>query len=144
MQPWPALQPYARLVTLPDGLRLHCYDSSTPASPVFLLIHGLGDEADTWRHIFPALAAHGRVIALDLPGFGRSDKLKTAYTIHYYCRVVLALMDQLQLEGVTLAGHSLGAVIAHQLALENPPRVSRLALLSGCLVASFTRLNLGA
>ena len=143
MPAWPTLQAYASQVILPDGLHLHCYDSAGSGEPVFLLIHGLGDEADTWRGVFPALAQHGRVIAPDMPGFGRSDKPKTAYTIMYFCRVLLALMDQLQVERATLAGHSMGAVIAHQLALENPPRVSRLALLSGSLVASVTRLDLG-
>ncbi len=143
MPAWPALQSYARHVTLPGGLRLHCYDSASPTGPLFLLLHGLGDEADTWRNIFLALAQHGRVIAPDLPGFGRSDKPETAYTIPYFCQVILALMDQLPVAQAALAGHSMGAVIAHQFALENPLRVNRLALLSGALVASAARLNLG-
>ena len=38
------------------------------------MIHGLGDEADTWRQVFAPIAKHFRAIAIDLPGFGRSDK----------------------------------------------------------------------
>ncbi|MCS6863432.1 MAG: alpha/beta fold hydrolase, partial [Abditibacteriales bacterium] len=74
MEPWPALAPYVRKVQLRSGLTLFAFEAGAPDAPPLLLIHGLGDEADTWRHVFLPLAERYHVIAPDLPGFGRSDK----------------------------------------------------------------------
>jgi pimeloyl-ACP methyl ester carboxylesterase len=98
-----------------------------------MLIHGLGDEADTWRHILPALAERRRVIALDLPGFGRSDKPRRAYTLAFFAGAVAALMNALGVERATLAGSSLGAAVAQRLALSHPTLVERLVLIDGGL-----------
>ena len=63
MQSWPGLAAYARTVRLAkSGLTLHVYDTSGDAPPL-LLIHGLADEADTWRHVVTPLSAHYRVVA---------------------------------------------------------------------------------
>ena len=75
MQPWPGLEKYAHMVDLTrNDLSLYLYEAGAADAQPILLLHGLGDEADTWRHLVEPLAAHGRVIAPDLPGFGRSDK----------------------------------------------------------------------
>ena len=87
MTPWPSLAPYAQTIPLTGG-DLFYYDTKKPLpdsplpvpdsplphkKPTIVLIHGLADEADTWRHIIHALADTGcRIIAPDLPGFGRS------------------------------------------------------------------------
>lgn len=143
MQPWPGLEPYTRSIHLPpSGLALHVYDAGPEDAPPMILIHGLGDEADTWRHLFPALSAHYRAIALDLPGFGRSDKPAGPYTIQFFQSVLLDLLDALELKRVTLTGHSLGAVIAHAFALSHPDRVDRLILLAGSLVTRTQKVNL--
>lgn len=74
MQPWPGLQPYARQVNLSkSGLSLYVYDAGPAGAGPMLLIHGLADEADTWRHLIDPLSTHHRVLAPDLPGYGRSD-----------------------------------------------------------------------
>jgi pimeloyl-ACP methyl ester carboxylesterase len=113
-----------------------------------LLIHGLADEADTWRHLIPALSAEHRILAPDLPGFGRSDKPKRAYTATFYQKTLIELLDVLQIERATLVGHSLGAIIAQSIALAHPERVERLVLIGGSLVAAprrsgGTKLDLG-
>jgi pimeloyl-ACP methyl ester carboxylesterase len=144
MEPHPALAPYARTVTLPgDGLKTFLYDSdagphaaSQPEAAPVMLVHGLGDEADTWRRVLPELAQRGyRAVAPDLPGFGRSDKPKRAYTLDFYADTLLRLIDALGFPQATLAGHSLGAIICHWTALAAPERVARLVLVSGSLVA---------
>jgi len=87
MKCWPSLAPYGKTLSMRGG-ELFYYDSEKDTDskgnadsagdadsdkPTLILIHGLGDEADTWRHVFPILAEAGyRVIAPDLPGFGRS------------------------------------------------------------------------
>mgnify|MGYP001770903147 CR=1 FL=1 len=65
------LEPYPREITV-DGLRLHLYAAGR--GPALVLLHGLADEADSWRQVIPVLAQTHRVIAPDLPGFGRSDR----------------------------------------------------------------------
>jgi len=132
MPPAPALQPYAQSV-IANGLRLHCYDSGPhPATPI-VLIHGLGDEADTWRHLFPALARWRRVTALDLPGFGRSEQPRRAYTLAFFAQTVACMLDALGIGRAVLLGHSMGAAVAQRLALAQPQRVERLILIGGGL-----------
>lgn len=148
MQPFPGLERWTRQVQLPrSGMSLYLYDTGQPAqgmskTPV-LLLHGLGDEADTWRHVLPAIAAEHRAIAPDLPGFGRSDKAKRKYTIPFFIETVLELLDALSIPRAIVAGHSNGAVIAQALALTHPERVERLVLISGSLVAKENPINLG-
>lgn len=137
----PALEPHRREVQV-GSLRLFLYDAApqNPA-PVFLL-HGLGDEADSWQRLIPRLTPHRRVIAPDLPGFGRSDRPHRAYTLRFFTQSVGGLLEALFPQGnsrVTLVGSSLGAAIALRFALEHPERVERLFLLDGPLIKG--RLN---
>ena len=143
MAAWPGLQPYVRTVQLArNGLSLHVYEAGSPNMPAALLIHGLGDEADTWRHVFEPLSAKYHVVALDLPGFGRSDPSPNAYTAPFLCDTILDLMDTLSIPQATLIGSSLGAVLSHFLALEYAERVSKLVLVDGALLSHKQPLNL--
>jgi pimeloyl-ACP methyl ester carboxylesterase len=144
MKPFPTLDSWSRQVHLPAAdVNLHLVDSGDATLPVVLLVHGLGDEADTWRHVIPAISGARRVIAPDLPGFGRSDKPKRRYTIPFFSEVLVELLDRLELPRVVLVGHSTGGVIAQAVALDHPERIERLILIGGCLVTKETRLNLG-
>lgn len=143
MQPWPALEPYARSVYLArGGLTLHVYEAGATDAPPMFLIHGLADEADTWRHLVPPLSTQYRVIAPDLPGFGRSEKPDRPYTVPFFQDVLLELLDTLEVQRAVLVGHSLGAVIAHALALSHRERVERLILIDGSLVARSQKIDL--
>lgn len=133
MPPARQLQPYRREVTIDRGLRLHCYEAGAPDAPALLLLHGLGDEADTWRHVLPTLAQHYHVIAPDLPGFGRSDRPHRAYTQPFFARCIKDLMTALGIDQATIAGHSMGAAIAQRLALVRPELIKRLILISAAL-----------
>jgi pimeloyl-ACP methyl ester carboxylesterase len=147
----PALAPFQRTLQLPDRTEIFLYDSGGEGPPL-LLLHGLQDEADTWRHLFGALAGRYRVIAPDLPGFGRSDKRPRAYGVPFYSGCVMALAAALGLDHFGLLGNSLGAIIADAIAARHPDRVSALALLDGSLLITrppasrlsiFQRLFLG-
>ncbi len=129
----PELEAFQRRITLPDRTEIFLYDSAGDGSPLILL-HGLQDEADTWRHIFGALAARYRVVAPDLPGFGRSDKRPRGYGVPLYSGVVMALAAELGMNRFGLIGNSLGAIVADALAAQHPDRVSALALLDGSLM----------
>jgi pimeloyl-ACP methyl ester carboxylesterase len=95
-----------------------------------LFIHGLGSSSDRWLDIPQALSLAGfHSIALDLPGFGGSDRSSTNYTIDYFTKIAAGFMHQKQLDAgdTSLIGHSLGGYIAAQLAAEKD--VNRLVLI---------------
>jgi pimeloyl-ACP methyl ester carboxylesterase len=117
-----------------DGLLLHYVEEGH--GPATVLIHGLGGFAESWRHNIPELARHGRVIALDLPGFGRSGKPRRPYTAAFLAWGLDGLLSALGVEQVRLVGHSLGGAVAARYALDHPGRVERLALL-GAAVPGF-------
>ena len=101
--------------------------------PPLLALHGWLDNAGSFALLAPWLAAHFRVIALDLPGHGHSDHLAPGAHYHSldYVRVVLAAADALQLDRYTLLGHSLGAGTATLVAAAAPQRIERLLLIEG-------------
>jgi pimeloyl-ACP methyl ester carboxylesterase len=113
--PHPALEVFARRLE-PDGLFFYDAGPNTgsnvgsTADPV-VLIHGNGDEADSWRHVIPSLANHHRVIAPDLPGFGRSRALGHG-DLHDLAAGVLRILESEGLKSVHLVGSSMGAVVA--------------------------------
>ena len=149
MKPAPNLAPYAKTISVSLGqgqtpLNLFTYQAGPVHADAVLLIHGLQDEADSWRHVFEPLAQTRRVIALDLPGFGRSTKNLRRYDIPLYVHTVVALMDALNLPSAALIGNSMGAMIAETVALQYPARVSRLVLADGTLriVAQGNKISL--
>ena len=93
-----------------------------------LVIHGLGGNWRVWLENLPALAHRKRVIAVDLPGFGRSAPAGEGIGIHGYSRLLLGLLEELQLEPTIVIGNSLGGWIAADLALRAPERVRALVL----------------
>jgi 4,5:9,10-diseco-3-hydroxy-5,9,17-trioxoandrosta-1(10),2-diene-4-oate hydrolase len=110
-----------------DGVSLH-YLSGGKGTPL-VLVHGLGSSAGVeFYYNLEALAGRHRVYAVDLPGFGRSDKPSIDYTIEFFTRVLRDFLDTQRLERVALMGVSLGGRIAVGFALEFPGRVERLIL----------------
>lgn len=143
MQSWPGLLDYARTVELPrTGLHLFLYEAGDVRKPAIVLVHGLGDEADTWRYLLPELSTNYHVIAPDLPGFGRSDQPQRSYSMQFYEEALAELYQALDIERASLVGHSLGAMIVQSFALNHPEKVERLVLVSGSLAARRQKLDL--
>ena len=143
MEPWPLLQEYSRTIKLPKSdVELFFYDTGSAGKPTIMMVHGLGDEADSWRHLIPGLVDKYRILAPDLPGFGRSALPNAALAPSYLLSVLIELLDQLDLSQAILVGSSLGALLCQQISLEIPERVTGLVLLDGTLVASGQSLNL--
>ncbi len=105
---------------------------------VLVLIHGLGSNAKSWIKNIPALAKKYRVIALDLPGYGKSDKGYYQYSMDFYADVVKDLLNDISVSRVTLVGHSMGGQIAMYTALKYPEKVENLVLLSPAGFERFT------
>jgi pimeloyl-ACP methyl ester carboxylesterase len=107
--------------------------SAGRGSPVVCL-HGLGATKASFLPTVAALAAEWRVIAVDLPGFGESDKpLGAAYDAPYFAGAVAALLDELGIDRAHLVGNSMGGRVAIEVGLLHPKRVGRIALLSPAL-----------
>jgi pimeloyl-ACP methyl ester carboxylesterase len=103
---------------------------------VFVLIHGYGASAFTWRHWAPRLAERGHVVLIDLKGFGAAPKPDDGrYAPSDQAELVHRLMEALDLERVTLVGHSLGGGVALLTALRlldaGSTRLRRLVIVSG-------------
>jgi pimeloyl-ACP methyl ester carboxylesterase len=98
--------------------------------PALLLIHGIGDSSDTWRHVIPELSRNYRVIAPDLLGHGRSDKPRGDYSVAAYANAMRDLLSVLDIERATVVGHSLGGGVAMQFGYQYPERCERLVLVS--------------
>lgn len=140
MPPWSALAGYAQTLSLPGGETLFYYDSFTPAGgavhagggrPTLMLIHGLGDEADTWRHLFPLLAPRFRILAPDLPGFGRS-LVQGRVSVRRHIQAALYLLEHAAPGSEAIfAGNSMGALIAQGTAFALPHRTRLLILIDG-------------
>ncbi len=117
-------------------IRVRYLDRGTGQAAIF--VHGLGGSIESWTDNIDGLSKEIRVIALDLPGFGQSDKPRMNYTIKFYRDFLASFIEQLQLRA-TLVGSSLGGQIAAELAIARPDLVQRLVLISpaGALPASF-------
>ncbi len=109
-----------------DGFSLH-YDTIGSGPPI-LFIQGCGVGGDGWKPQTDVLAKHHACASFDNRGYGRSGATKVI-TVRSMTDDVIALLDRLGWESAHIVGHSLGGVIAQQLALDAPARVRSLALL---------------
>ncbi|MGH6735834.1 MAG: alpha/beta fold hydrolase [Methyloceanibacter sp.] len=123
--PW-----FARLGP-PDAPVNLFYEEQGTGAPV-LLIHGFGASTYTWRRIAPELATGHRVIAVDLKGFGQSDKpFDTRYSVFDQAELLTQFIEDHDLRDLTIVGHSFGGGVALVLALDDrlKDRITRLVLI---------------
>lgn len=108
------------------------YYEVTGAGEPLVLIAGYGCDHAIWSLIVPTLATHHRVYVFDNRAIGRSTGEGTVASIEQMAADTAGLIDALDLGAVHLAGHSMGGMIAQELAAAHPNRVRSLALLSSC------------
>ena len=125
-----------------DGIGIHYLEAGE--GPALLLIHGLGASTFTFRRIFPDLARRFRVVALDLKGFGFSERPDGDYALSTQATLVRGVMDGLGIEKASVLGHSMGGAVAMRLALACPGRVERLILASSASDVELGRRIWGA
>lgn len=121
-----------------DNVLIRYTDKNQKGFPLFL-IHGLGGSIESWTNNIKFLSKKFRVIALDLPGFGLSDKPKVSYTINFYVNFLEKFIKILKIKHLFLIGSSLGGHIAVEFTMRNRTIVDKLILISpaGCLPKSF-------
>lgn len=135
--PWPPT--YISHLPALDGLRLHYVGAGPPdAQRTWLLLHGSPVWSYAFRHLIGALASSNqRVIAPDLPGFGKSDKPKRAraHPLAWYVQILQELVEHLDLRRVVLVGQGLGSQLAVRLLADAPLRYASVIFLEQALSA---------
>jgi pimeloyl-ACP methyl ester carboxylesterase len=125
------------------NIDLYYREQGEAEQPTVLLIHGLGCSLKYWACVFDEKElADYRIIALDLPGFGMSEKPDTYnYSLLSQADIVFAFIEALNIQNCTLIGHSMGGSIAILLAYKYPKLVEQLLVIEPNLKASDAHLS---
>jgi pimeloyl-ACP methyl ester carboxylesterase len=121
----------SRFATL-DGSRVH-YKSYGKGGEAVVFVHGWTCDMSFWRMQIPAFETRTRVIAIDLPGHGRSDKPQIAYTMDLFARAIDAVLKDAKIDRATLVGHSMGTPVVRQFYRKYPEKTRALVLVDGAL-----------
>ncbi|HEY9383502.1 MAG TPA: alpha/beta hydrolase [Gemmatimonadales bacterium] len=119
-----------------DSTRIH-YQSYGQGTAALVLIHGWTCNLDNWRDQIPDLAKRSRVIAIDLPGHGQSDKPQLTYSMDLFARGVTAVLRDAGVQRAVLVGHSMGTPVARQFYRKYPERTLGLVAVDGPLQPFF-------
>jgi haloalkane dehalogenase len=117
-----------------NGLRMHYLDEGLrdTAAPVFLCFHGQPSWSYLYRKMIPVFAPHGRVLAPDLFGFGRSDKPvdDDVYTIEFHRNALIEFIETLDLQNITLVCQDWGGLLGLTIPYQMPERFKRLIVMN--------------
>lgn len=112
--------------------RVH-YKSYGKGPEALVLIHGWSCNMDYWRDSIADLAKRNRVIAIDLPGHGQSDKPQITYSMDFFARAVDAVLRDAKVERAVLVGHSMGTPVARQFYRKYPQQTLAIVIVDGAL-----------
>lgn len=121
-----------------DGTRVH-YKSYGKGNEAVVFVHGWTCDMNFWRTQVPAFESKTRVIAIDLPGHGRSDKPQVDYTMDLFARAIDAVLRDAKVERATLVGHSMGVPVVRQFYRKHPEKTRALVLVDGGLRMLFDK-----
>lgn len=113
------------------GVKVH-YNDAGKGKNALVFVHGWTCNADFWRESVKAFPDY-RVVALDLPGHGQSDKPQTDYSMEYFARAVEAVMKDAGIKKAVLAGHSMGTPVIRQFYRLYPEKTLGLVIVDGAL-----------
>jgi pimeloyl-ACP methyl ester carboxylesterase len=130
--------------TVDLGGPVHYVDfGGSDGGPTVVLVHGLGGSHLNWDLLAPLLTPHARVLALDLPGFGRSEPGDRRATVHANVAVLDRFLAALTDEPVILVGNSMGGMVSILATARAPERVRGLVLLDAALPGPRRKLDPG-
>ncbi len=112
--------------------------------PLLLLVHGISGFLEEWEPAMEILCKHYRVISMDLPGHGLSDKPEMIYTLDFLTDSLKEFIVTLRLEKIYLAGHSLGGAVCCNLVVKYPHIVERLVLVNSAFIKVPFFIQLGS
>ena len=132
-EPDPAAAPEAKARTDANGEATESPKPAAPAAsstskPTVVLVHGFASSIEAWAGVVPALTRTHRVIALDLKGFGWTDRPEGDYSPDAQAKLVWHLLDQRGVRSAAIVAHSWGSSVALAASLQAPERVTRIAL----------------
>lgn len=118
-----------------EDIHVH-YKLAGEGEQAIVFVHGLGCDLNTWQAQYDTFitANNVKMLFVDLPGFGQSDKPETDYTLEFFANAVKAAMDDAKIEKAILVGHSLGTPVCRQMCFDYPERVSALVDIDGVYV----------
>jgi pimeloyl-ACP methyl ester carboxylesterase len=119
-----------------DDLKVH-YKSLGKGTTALVLVHGWSCDISFWKEQIPALDGKIRIVAIDLPGHGKSDRPKIEYTMDLFAKAVDAVLADAKVEDAILAGHSMGTPVVRQYYRLHPLKTKALIAVDGPL-RSFT------
>ena len=122
------------------GDRVHYYDIGKGKNAL-ILIHGWNCNADFWKDSYNAFPQY-HVIAIDLPGYGKSDKPKANYSMEYFARSIDAVMTDAKVKRAVLVGHSMGTPVARQFYRLYPEKTLGIVVVDGALVPFGTKAEM--
>lgn len=130
---WPFQERWVQL----DGLGIHYVDEGYGSRPI-LMVHGNPAWSYMWRKLIPAVSATHRVLAVDLMGFGKSDKPNPAlHDFPHHARIVTSFIQSLGLRKMVLVLHDWGAPFAMQYVVRNIQNVAALIVMNTFLTSDF-------
>ena len=112
------------------NVKTRYWELGESGSPV-LFVHGLGSFIEHWEQNLTEFSKHHRVYAIDLVGFGLTEKPTVSYSIPFLAKFVQDFMNSKGIKNTSVIGNSLGSMIAIELYLLNPNIVDKLILLDG-------------
>ncbi|MBF0753037.1 alpha/beta hydrolase [Jeotgalicoccus nanhaiensis] len=114
-----------------NGIKLHYVTGGIENGPVCLLLHGFPESWITWRNVIPHLEEHYKIVAVDLRGYGDSDKPEGIrnYTNKLMASDIAGILAELKLTRAYVVGHDRGARVARRMAYDYPELINRLALI---------------
>lgn len=120
-----------------DNYRI-AYVDQGQSDKIILFLHGLGSYIPAWKFNIQELKKYFRCIAIDLPGFGKSDKKIHSGTMEFYSSIVFDFLKSIGVDKINLVGHSMGGQIAINCALNFPELVDKLILIAPAGFEKFT------
>ena len=115
-----------------DTMRVH-YQNYGEGKDAVIFIHGWSCNLNFWKANLPAFVNQSRVIAIDLPGHGESDKPQVTYSMDLFARAIDAVLQDAKVERATLVGHSMGAPVIRQFYRKYPDKTRALVIVDGSL-----------
>lgn len=103
-----------------------------------LFLHGVGSDLSQWENNYPYFLERYRVLGIDLPGFGKSDKPQLEYSFEFYANTIIKFLDKLCIGKINLVGHSFGGHLTLYLAIHFPERLSKIIIVDSAGIQQFT------
>jgi pimeloyl-ACP methyl ester carboxylesterase len=118
--------------TAAEPNRIH-YVTVGRGNHTLVLVHGWACSLKFWREQVPTLAEHARLVLIDLPGHGRSDKPQADYTMDFFGEAVLAVLRDAHVDRATFIGHSMGAAALCRVHHHAPEKIAGMISVDGLL-----------